>query len=439
MAYDNRCIPTVRVYYSKYPAFPQRNPIENICTDPLRITLSRNSFLEGECLINFKNLRSGKFINILCYIPFDMEAGLGDSIKSLLNIYNVNVLRSEVNFGFCMREGNNLQYEKVAFKVNDLARALNKPSESIKKTARESKNSLALNYEILIWVREKLKRDSLLEFLDQGDPRAECAYAFMCFLGKGGRVNLAAAREYFEKAALQGCKDAQVEYAKMCYKGTAGERDLGAARHYFKKSADRGDCESQLKYAFMCQKSEGGQEDLVSARIYFKKAAGQGNQEAMFEYAMESYRSGDFNEARAYLKQSADLGCMKSQYNYAFMCYESEFYESALEYYKKAAEQGCVKSQNAYAFMCYKGKAGSIDFTEAREFFKRAGDQGDAQALYDYAQMCFKGKGGKIDVFEAKVYLKKAADLGHGLAKVNYLALSRKSQERERRILRFRF
>jgi TPR repeat protein len=316
-------------------------------TEPIRISTD-------ESFIKFEQTSVNKIVEI----SYDMFHSFNVSLSNF-KFKTVVALVFNISNTRCSK------LETLIVKIKELVKFLDVPLDQVMQLQEEKK----LEESIIFAAREKIDRESLLSFANEGNQEAQFEYALMCKKGKGGKVDLYTSREYFRLAADNDDRESQNNYAFMCLKGEGegGGVNLKEARKYFGLAAGNGIRASQLSYAIMCYQGEGGPIDLEAAR----------------------------------------------------------------NNYEAAAEKSCEKSQNQFAGMCYQGKGGPVDLEKARVYFLLAADRGVMLAQYNYARMCELGRGGDVDLDDALIYYKNAADKGHEQAKKNYVQIynQKKSEE----------
>ena len=93
-------------------------------------------------------------------------------------------------------------------------------------------------------------------------------------------VNPHKAREWYEKAALQGHLVAQLSLAAIYEQGDNVERDLEKASMWYEKAASQGAALAQLRLGEFYEKGLGVEQDLAKALAWYEKAAAQNYSDA---------------------------------------------------------------------------------------------------------------------------------------------------------------
>lgn len=88
------------------------------------------------------------------------------------------------------------------------------------------------------------------------------------------------AREWYEKAALQGHLVAQLSLAAIYEQGDNVERDLEKASMWYEKAAIQGAAPAQFRLGEFYEKGLGVKQDLEKAIAWYEKAAAQNHAEA---------------------------------------------------------------------------------------------------------------------------------------------------------------
>lgn len=133
------------------------------------------------------------------------------------------------------------------------------------------------------------------DFFERAAPhRPDAAHNFAtCFYtGRGRPLNLAAAREWYARAAEGGWTTAHCALGNMLVRGEGGERDPANGVALCQLAADRGDRDAQTDLGGYLLTGQGVPRDPVAARGYLERAAGQRQANAAFLMA-QIYWKGD--------------------------------------------------------------------------------------------------------------------------------------------------
>ncbi|HLH11187.1 MAG TPA: hypothetical protein VKV77_04815 [Methylovirgula sp.] len=148
--------------------------------------------------------------------------------------------------------------------------------------------------------------------------------------GSIGKSKNAASAEHavteaeLETAAQSGNAKAQFMLATDYTEGRHVTRDLAAAAQWYAKAAAQGLAPAQYRLASFYEKGLGVPRDLAQARAWYRKAAERGNIRAMHNLAVLAAGGGDsgrpdYATAAQWFKKAADYGVRDSQYNLAVL------------------------------------------------------------------------------------------------------------------------
>jgi localization factor PodJL len=150
-------------------------------------------------------------------------------------------------------------------------------------------------------------------------------------------------------AAEAGNSKAQFVLATNYAEGRRGPRDLAAAAEWYAKAAAQGLAPAQYRLASFYEKGLGVQRDLTEAKAWYQRAAGQGNIRAMHNLAVLAADGGqagrpDYATAVQWFKKAAEYGVRDSQYNLAVLLARglgvSQNFVSSYTWFAIAAAQG---------------------------------------------------------------------------------------------------
>ncbi len=88
------------------------------------------------------------------------------------------------------------------------------------------------------------------------------------------------AREWYEKAAIEGYSNAQNNLALMYANGQGVKQDYLKAKEWYEKAAIQGNSKAEFNLGVMYDKGEGVKQDYLKAKEWYEKAAMQGNSKA---------------------------------------------------------------------------------------------------------------------------------------------------------------
>ena len=232
-----------------------------------------------------------------------------------------------------------------------------------------------------------------LEALVEGeDPVAMYEFGALHALGIGGvSVNIAAAKQWAEKAAAKGHAPAQYFLGICLEEGRLGPRDLKAAKVQYRKAADQGHPAAMNNLAVILE----DEEDANGAVSLFTQASKLGNADALYNLGR--------------LLETAT----EPQLEDAFVLYE------------KAAAMGHGPAQNNLGRMYLSGEGVEPDAEEAARWFEHAANQNDPNGLYNFGKMKLAKEGGQQGTY-AEVFglWGRAVQQGHAAASKHLITLS---------------
>jgi localization factor PodJL len=122
---------------------------------------------------------------------------------------------------------------------------------------------------------------------EAGDPRAQFMLATNYAEGRYAPRDLAAAAQWYAKAAAQGLAPAQYRLASFYEKGLGVQHDLGTARAWYQKAAEQGNIRAMHNLAVLAADGgEDGRPDYATAAQWFKKAAEYGVRDSQYNLAV---------------------------------------------------------------------------------------------------------------------------------------------------------
>ena len=111
----------------------------------------------------------------------------------------------------------------------------------------------------------------------QGDAKAQTALGVLHFVG-GYNVSqdYSQARQWLEKAAVQGFALGQFWLGRMYKDGSGVPQDYAQARQWLEKAATQGNANAQFDLESLYAFGHGVPQDYAMARLWYEKAAAQG-------------------------------------------------------------------------------------------------------------------------------------------------------------------
>jgi len=117
----------------------------------------------------------------------------------------------------------------------------------------------------------------------QGNADAQYNLGFLYDNGQGVSQDYAQARQWYEKAAIQGNANAQANIGRMYANGQGGPQDYALARQWYAKAIAQGNASAQFYLGWMHTYGQGGPQDFVQGYLWLSMAALQGNNHAAQE------------------------------------------------------------------------------------------------------------------------------------------------------------
>ena len=162
------------------------------------------------------------------------------------------------------------------------------------------------------------------------------------------------AREWWEKAAVQGHAIAQNDFGSLWHNGEGGERDYAKARIWFEKAAAQGNVTAKANLGLMYHYGRiGPKPDYAKAKEFYEAA--QENAGAQYQLGI-LYENGDgvskdYDTARTWYLKAAKTSA-PAKYRLGILYENGGFgitkdLSRALEWYEKAAAQGHEQAKRA--------------------------------------------------------------------------------------------
>ncbi len=261
-------------------------------------------------------------------------------------------------------------------------------------------------------------------------PYAQYVLGFFHLRGRGTPINGEQAKNWYQKAIVNGITEARVDLGSMYADGNVVAKNEAEALKLFKKAADENNQygQSWLGYAYRDGKL-GLKPDGEQAKNWYQKAIDNGSTDAMVNLGW-MYEQGKIvakNEAEALkLYQKAATANNKSGQRSIGRAYSSGLLglkqdgEQAMSWYQKAIDNGSTEAMVDLGSMYADGNVVAKNEAEALKLFKKAADENNqyGQSWLGYAYR--DGKLGlKPDGEQAKNWYQKAIDNGSTDAMVN--------------------
>ena len=210
--------------------------------------------------------------------------------------------------------------------------------------------------------------------------------------------------KYLLQAAELGHPLAQTYYGGCLKKGIGVPQDMAAAVEWYRKAADQNFAVAFYELAVCYENGEGVERNLDEALAWYQKALAGGIEEA----------------------QSAIIRVEKTKAVESSPEAEAvALYQKALEYFdrqdrdvecadllRQSAELGYVWAQLFYGRFLTKGIGTALDPASAVEWFRKAADQDCPAAFYELGVCYENGEGVEKNLDEAEVWYRKAVNGG---------------------------
>lgn len=147
----------------------------------------------------------------------------------------------------------------------------------------------------------------------KGDPRAQYYLGFMNANGQGGARDVAAAADWYRRAARQDHAAAAYNLAGLLMQGGNGlARDVEEAMHWYQVAAEGGLAQAANNLGILLQQGKAGEADPEAAFTWFRRAAEQAYPPAVYNVAV-AYATGqgvarDYGLALTWMLAAAQLG-----------------------------------------------------------------------------------------------------------------------------------
>lgn len=229
---------------------------------------------------------------------------------------------------------------------------------------------------------------------------------------QGGKID--SALSLAKTAALAGSSDAAVMAGHILRKGETGRIDMEAARKWYDRGAVKGHPDALVALGEMGIQEQGGvtQIDAVS---YLTRAAEAGRTDAMRALA-DMYRTGQGVEqnpeqARHWLEKSAESFDSKGTKALADTLFETDP-KAALRAYEQAAAGGNIDAAYIAGVMYAENFNIPPDEQKSSKWLRVAAEGGHAAAMADYGLLVYQGVGTEQSEKQAAAWFQKSAQKG---------------------------
>ncbi|CAM3720683.1 hypothetical protein LIHA111178_04925 [Litorimonas haliclonae] len=229
---------------------------------------------------------------------------------------------------------------------------------------------------------------------------------------QGGKIDTALSLA--KTAARAGSSDAAVMVGHILRKGETGRIDLKAAREWYDRGAIKGHPDALVALGEMGIRQQGGVTQ-IEAVSYLTRASDAGRTDAMRALA-DMYRTGqgvkaDPEQARYWLEKSAQSFDPKGTKALADSLFESDP-KAALKAYEQAAAGGNIDAAYIAGVMYAENFNIPPDEQKSSKWLRVAAEGGHAAAMADYGLLVYQGVGTKQSEKQAAAWFQKSAQKG---------------------------
>lgn len=252
----------------------------------------------------------------------------------------------------------------------------------------------------------------------EGNEHAESYLGLFFEKGYGGEKDINKALYWYKKAALNGNIFSQYSLGFIYYEGEEVEQNLNYAFKWYKEAAEKGFAPAQYALSYLYKNGEGCEKDNIKAYYWLEEAADNDFEDAYYILG-QSYLEGNsiidanYKKAFFYLSKGAnkkEMNCLESLGDmYYWGLYIKEDRDKAFSLYKESIDEGNI---NLY----YKlGKLyedeGNIE--EALSNYNKGHENGDINSTQRLGVIYLNGEGVKEDREKGLEYIKKAVQFGN--------------------------
>lgn len=226
----------------------------------------------------------------------------------------------------------------------------------------------------------------------KGDVKAQIMLGEMYELGRGRKVDMANALQWYEMAAAQDHTGAMFRIGMLNLTGRAGAKDPAKARKWLSKAASAGHMKANNELGLIYYQGNGVLPDPVLAARHIRKAADAGLAQAQYNLGL-LYVSGDGVEknlttASIWFQKAAVQGLPEAAFDYGLMVYGGDAglrkdYEIGAQWLLVAANAGNPNAQLFIARILAAGRGMKKDRVEAAKFYTLSRQAGKTDADLD--------------------------------------------------------
>ncbi len=238
-----------------------------------------------------------------------------------------------------------------------------------------------------------------------GSADAAVMAGYILRYGKAGTTDMAAARQWYEKAAAKGHPDAFIALGEMGLREQAGLTKTDAVA-WLTRASDAGRTDAMRALSDLYRTGQGVTANAAESERLLKNASQSFDAEATKRLG-DSLFERDPKAALKHYETAAKAGHLEAAY-IAGVMYAENFEilpDSARSaaLLKQAAMGGHPAAMADYGLLVYQGYAAAQSDEKAAEWFRKSAEAGDAEGQFLYAYTLAKGEGLEQD-FEAAYY-----------------------------------
>ncbi len=213
--------------------------------------------------------------------------------------------------------------------------------------------------------------------------------------GETGRIDMEAAREWYDRGALKGHPDALVALGEMgIYE--QGSVTQAEAISYLTRASEAGRTDAMRALADMYRTGQGIEADPEKARYWLEKSAQSFDSEGTKSLADSLFESDPKAALKAY-EQAAAGGNIDAAY-IAGVMYAENFNippdeQKSSKWLRVAAEGGHAAAMADYGLLVYQGVGTNKSEKQAAAWFQKSAQKGDPEGQFLYAFTLAKGEG----------------------------------------------
>ncbi len=259
---------------------------------------------------------------------------------------------------------------------------------------------------------------------EKGQAGAQIDLGLSFAKGTGASKDLAAALQWFQRAADQNDPRGQYYLGLMHERGYAVERSYATALDWYRKAADQNYPPAEIAVARFYGRGLGVPRDVSQRNAWLLRAAGQESPMAQ-NILGNIYRLGlgvpqDLPTAAQWYQRAAahDFGPAEARLGLMYQHGRGvkQDYAQSMQLLRHAADKGNPLGQNGIGVLYEHGYGVHQDYVEAARWFRLAADKGYAPAAFNLGVMYADGRGVPRDRSEAAKWYEKAAAAGNEMA-----------------------